>query len=110
MSQGHSSLNANWYFTIVRQNVADKVECSLQVVDVLVLTENRRINKLEQSLKKQDYDRDHPASSLGSVVGAASTSWFNQTKDTMSAQAPTQKQLINVDTATRPGGSIVTVP
>jgi len=71
---------------------------------------NRRINKLEQSLKKQDYDRDHPASSLGSVVGAASTSWFNQTKDTMSAQAPTQKQLINVDTATHHGGSILTVP
>jgi len=49
----------------------DKFEARLANVYDKLSTANRRIDKLEQSLKQQDYDRDYPAISVSTAVGAS---------------------------------------
>ena len=90
-------------FDACLDKMMDKFESRLAKVYDELSTANRRIDKLEQSLKQQVYDRDYPALSLSTVVGAASTSWSNQTKDMMSVQAPTQKQPVKPPVVTRIG-------
>ncbi len=68
-------------FDACLDKMVDKFESRLAKVYDELWTANGRIDKLEHTLKQQDYERDYPTPSLSTVVGAASTSWSNQTKE-----------------------------